>query len=156
MLPQKAAEKWKHLHNTIRAERCRETGLWLVSADVTGERYGCVSWGPTAVINPAGEVAAASFSPDGARVVAASLDHSAYIWRLNPLIVMQADRRRAYMCHERLIGAPSFSDREMQDPLLRGREELRNPCDRLGPLSASYYRRGFAGLAAALRNALAR
>jgi len=57
MLPRKAAEKWKHLHNTIRAERCRETGLWLISADVTGERDGCISWGPTAVITPAGEVA---------------------------------------------------------------------------------------------------
>ena len=58
MLPRKAAERWKDLHNAIRAERCRETGLWLVSADVTGERDGCVSWGPTAVLTPEGEVAA--------------------------------------------------------------------------------------------------
>ncbi len=58
MLPRKAAEKWKDLHNSIRAERCRETRLWLVSADVTGERDGCVSWGPTAVISPEGEVVA--------------------------------------------------------------------------------------------------
>ena len=58
MLPQQAAQKWKHLHNAIRAERCRETGMWLISADVMGERDGCVSWGPTAVITPAGEVAA--------------------------------------------------------------------------------------------------
>jgi predicted amidohydrolase len=58
MLPHEAAAKWKDLHNAIRAARCRETGLWLVSADVTGERDRCVSWGPTAVITPAGEVAA--------------------------------------------------------------------------------------------------
>jgi predicted amidohydrolase len=58
MLPERTAEAWKDRHNAIRAERCRETGLWLVSADVTGERDGCVSWGPTAVITPAGEVAA--------------------------------------------------------------------------------------------------
>jgi predicted amidohydrolase len=58
MLPLKAAETWKDRHNAIRAERCRETGLWLISADVTGERDGCVSWGPTAVITPTGEVAA--------------------------------------------------------------------------------------------------
>jgi predicted amidohydrolase len=58
MLPPNSAEKWKDLHNAIRAKRCRETGLWLISADVTGERDGCVSWGPTAVITPAGEVAA--------------------------------------------------------------------------------------------------
>ena len=105
---------------------------------------------------PAGEVAAAAFSPDGTQVVAASLDHSVYVWRLDPLTLMQPDRRRAYVCRERLIGAPSFSDREMQDPLLRGREELRNPCDRLGPLSASYYRHGFAGLVAGIRNAFSR
>jgi predicted amidohydrolase len=58
MLPRKAAETWKDRHNAIRAKRCRETGLWLVSADVTGERDGLVSWGPTAVITPEGEVAA--------------------------------------------------------------------------------------------------
>ncbi len=58
MLPRRAAETWKDRHNAIRAERCREAGLWLVSADVTGERDGCVSFGPTAVITPAGEVAA--------------------------------------------------------------------------------------------------
>jgi predicted amidohydrolase len=57
MLPRKAAETWKDRHNAIRSERCRETGLWLISADVTGERDGCVSWGPTAVITPAGEIA---------------------------------------------------------------------------------------------------
>ena len=42
----------------MRGERCRETGLWLVSADVTGEREGRIAWGPTAVLNPAGEMAA--------------------------------------------------------------------------------------------------
>jgi len=30
----------------------------LVSADVTGERDGRISWGPTAVLNPVGEVVA--------------------------------------------------------------------------------------------------
>src|SRR5882757_9679653 len=51
-------EALKDLHNSVRGERCRETGLWLVSADVTGERDGRISWGPTAVLNPAGEVVA--------------------------------------------------------------------------------------------------
>jgi predicted amidohydrolase len=58
MHPRKTAEALKNVHNSVRAERCRETGLWLVSADVTGERDGCISWGPTAVLNPAGEVVA--------------------------------------------------------------------------------------------------
>jgi predicted amidohydrolase len=54
----KTAEALKDMHNSARGERCRETGLWLVSADVTGERDGRISWGPTAVLNPAGEVVA--------------------------------------------------------------------------------------------------
>jgi predicted amidohydrolase len=54
----KTAEALKDVHNFVRGERCRETGLWLVSADVTGERDGRISWGPTAVLNPAGEVVA--------------------------------------------------------------------------------------------------
>jgi predicted amidohydrolase len=57
MLARTTAEAWKHLHNAVRGERCRETGLWLLSADVTGERDGRISWGPTAVIDPSGQVA---------------------------------------------------------------------------------------------------
>lgn len=58
MLRRQAAIEWKDRHNAARGERCRETGLWLMSADVTGARDGRVSWGPTAVLNPAGEVVA--------------------------------------------------------------------------------------------------
>ena len=58
MMRQAAAIEWKHKHNAVRAERCRETGLWLMSADVTGARDGRVAWGPTAVLTPAGQVAA--------------------------------------------------------------------------------------------------
>jgi predicted amidohydrolase len=56
MMPGQRAEEFKDLHNAVRAERCRETGLWLISADVTGERDGRVAWGPTAILNPQGEV----------------------------------------------------------------------------------------------------
>jgi len=52
------SEACRHIHNAVRGQRCRETGLWLVSADVTGERDGRISWGPTAVLNPQGEVVA--------------------------------------------------------------------------------------------------
>jgi len=58
MCRRKTAQALKDVHNSVRGERCRETGLWLVSADVTGERDGRISWGPTAVLNPAGEVVA--------------------------------------------------------------------------------------------------
>jgi predicted amidohydrolase len=59
MMRRDAAARWQDLHHRIRAERVRETGVWLVSADVTGardeHRVGC---GPTSVINPRGEVVA--------------------------------------------------------------------------------------------------
>ncbi len=58
MLSRATAQVWKDRHNTARGERCRETGLWLVSADIVGERDGRIAWGPTAVLNPAGEVVA--------------------------------------------------------------------------------------------------
>ena len=58
MMARQTAERWKDRHNPARGERCRETGLWLISADVIGERDGRISWGPTAVLDPAGEVAA--------------------------------------------------------------------------------------------------
>jgi predicted amidohydrolase len=48
----------RHIHNAARGERCRETGLWLMSADVTGQRGDRISWGPTAVLDPTGAVAA--------------------------------------------------------------------------------------------------
>jgi predicted amidohydrolase len=56
MMTRDRSERFKDLHNAVRAERCRETGLWLLSADVTGEREGNISWGPTALLNPRGEV----------------------------------------------------------------------------------------------------
>lgn len=58
MLRRDKALQYRDLHNAIRGERCRETGLWLISADVTGKRDDRVAWGPTAVLNPRGEVAA--------------------------------------------------------------------------------------------------
>ncbi|MCY6382713.1 carbon-nitrogen hydrolase family protein [Hoeflea prorocentri] len=56
MLRRKTAEEYKERHNAIRGERCREAGLWMISSDVTGEREGKVSWGPTSVIAPDGTV----------------------------------------------------------------------------------------------------
>lgn len=58
MMPRNKAEVFRERHNAVRAERCRETGLWLISSDVTGERDGRIAWGPTAVLNPEGQVVA--------------------------------------------------------------------------------------------------
>jgi predicted amidohydrolase len=59
MMRLQTAEAWRRRHNEIRAERVRETGLWLVSADVTGSRdVTRAGYGPTCVLNPRGEVVA--------------------------------------------------------------------------------------------------
>jgi 5-aminopentanamidase len=59
MMKRQAAETWKGRHNQIRAERVRESGLWLVSADVTGKRGDThVGYGPTSVMAPSAEVVA--------------------------------------------------------------------------------------------------
>lgn len=57
MMPVDRAAIWQDRHNAARGDRCRETGLWMISADVTGTRDGRVAWGPTAVLDSAGEVA---------------------------------------------------------------------------------------------------
>lgn len=56
MMPRKTAEQWKRRHNEIRSQRAQENGMWLLSSDVTGERNGWISYGPTAVIDPSGAV----------------------------------------------------------------------------------------------------
>ena len=56
MLSRKNAEKWKHKHNEIRSKRSIETGLWLLSSDVTGKTESRISYGPTALINRDGVV----------------------------------------------------------------------------------------------------
>ena len=56
MMRRAVAEEWKPRHNEIRARRARDHGVWIVSADITGERDDYVSYGPTAVIDPSGSV----------------------------------------------------------------------------------------------------
>ena len=56
MLGRARAEEWRDRHNEIRRERARESGLWLLTSDVTGVRGSRVSYGPTALINPSGVV----------------------------------------------------------------------------------------------------
>jgi hypothetical protein len=72
--------------------------------------------------------------------------------RVAPLSV-SADQRQSYICRERLIGARSFTAREIEEAMLRGRDDLRHPCDRLGPFSLYYYRQSAARAGAALRRA---
>jgi predicted amidohydrolase len=57
MMQRQKAEYYKAQHNEIRSQRCKKSGLWLMSADVTGQHGDRVSLGPTAVIEPSGAVA---------------------------------------------------------------------------------------------------
>ena len=97
----------------------------------------------------------AMFSPDGSRVVTVSGDEPARVWLLDPIILMEPGERRDYVCRERLVGAQTFTDEEMQDPILRGRDDLRNPCDRVGSLSLEYYVRAARSLWSSNRGAAA-
>jgi predicted amidohydrolase len=57
MMRRDKAMWWQDRHNEIRTQRVRETGLWLASADVTGQRDETrIGLGPTCVINSAGQV----------------------------------------------------------------------------------------------------
>jgi predicted amidohydrolase len=57
MMRRDKAFRWQDRHNEIRACRARETGMWLASADVTGERDGThLGLGPTGFLNPMGEM----------------------------------------------------------------------------------------------------
>ena len=56
MMKYKTAEEYKDLHHKIRRQRAVENQIWLLSADVTGEREGRISYGPTSAINPEGKV----------------------------------------------------------------------------------------------------
>ncbi len=58
MLPREVAEEWKSRHNEARSRYAKAHGVWIVSSDVTGERDQCISYGPTAVIDPMGTVIA--------------------------------------------------------------------------------------------------
>ena len=102
------------------------------SADKTARLWDGKTGAPLATL--AGHedvVSSATFSPDGGRVTTTSNDRMALIWQLDPINLMAASERREFVCRERLVGAQSFTDLEMRDPILRGREDLRNACDRV-------------------------
>jgi 5-aminopentanamidase len=57
MLRRPVADQYEDLHHGMRADRARETGMWLVSSDVTGARgESRIAYGPTSVISPHGEI----------------------------------------------------------------------------------------------------
>jgi predicted amidohydrolase len=59
MMPVLRAQDWKDRHNEIRRLRVLETGLWLASADVCGQRGpDRIGLGPTSIMDPTATVVA--------------------------------------------------------------------------------------------------
>lgn len=58
MMRYQTAEKYKHRHHEMRIQRVKENKVWLLSADITGERAGRIAYGPTSAIKPDGEIVA--------------------------------------------------------------------------------------------------
>jgi len=63
----------------------------------------------------------------------------ARMFALSPMLDMTPIARREYVCERSLIGAHSFLAKEMDDIILQGREELRDPCRQRGALRPEYY-----------------
>jgi WD40 repeat protein len=82
------------------------------------------------------------FTPDGKRLVIQNPDtQRTVLLNLDPVNFVPASARRDYICRERLVGAQAFTDQEMEDPVLRTRDDLRNPCRAFGPFAIEYYTR---------------
>lgn len=58
MLPPETAAENRAFTLACHAERARETGCWVVSADVVGAHDGWLAHGNTRILNPAGEIIA--------------------------------------------------------------------------------------------------
>jgi predicted amidohydrolase len=52
------ADAWRHRHIENLEARARETGCWVVSADIVAEGETRMSYGCTAIVTPDGTVAA--------------------------------------------------------------------------------------------------
>lgn len=69
MLKPETAAKWRSRSEENLQARARQTGCWIMSADVTGRHDGLVSYGCTMVVRPDGAIAArATESEEGVAV----------------------------------------------------------------------------------------
>ncbi len=92
-----------------------------------------------------GGVAGAEFSPDGSSVLSSSADKTARLWNIQWSTNLRRETLRAEACETKLKGVQHFAVHELEDPIARGLKE-KNPCQRRGPLSVTYYRDAIASL----------
>ena len=71
----------------------------------------------------------------------ASGDYTARLWDVTEVMAVDGPTLRDRICAEALFARSllSFTDPEMQVAVLRGRDNMRSPCARRGPLSIEYY-----------------
>lgn len=55
-LPRAVAEEWRLRHHEVRARLAAAHGISIVTADIVSERDGWISYGPSAIIDPRGEI----------------------------------------------------------------------------------------------------
>ena len=92
-----------------------------------------------------------SFTPDG-RILTKDKYSYVALWTLEPLALMEPGLRREEVCRFHLNGAETFSDEEMLDFVLFGRNDFRNPCSRSGPMTFAYYSNAFNHFVSLLRS----
>jgi predicted amidohydrolase len=80
MLRHTTAERWKDKHIENLIARAKQTGAWIVSADVVGQKEGAIAYGCSAIINPNGQplVQVAELQPGLA--IMDTLEHTGYLY----------------------------------------------------------------------------
>jgi len=84
----------------------------------------------------------AVFNSAGQQILTVSDDKTARTWLVLEAFLGDDQMRRDHACeYLRRTGTHQFTDREMEDPILSGRADLRSPCERFGWLHPEYYGR---------------
>jgi hypothetical protein len=143
----KTINRWGDERNWIHAISYSDDGRRVVSA---ASRYGTgipysevkiwdVSTGNiVANLRLAGWARSVSLSSDGKKVLVVSAG-KAKLFDVEWAVAVVGRNLRERACLERLVGAQEFNNTEMRDPILSGREQLRNPCQYRGIGSMRYW-----------------
>jgi hypothetical protein len=83
-------------------------------------------------------VGSAAFSPDGARIVTASVDRTVRVWNVSWGMTVRREELVRRVCAEKLVGDKAFTIEDESDPILAGLAGT-NPCERRGPFSAKHW-----------------
>jgi WD40 repeat protein/energy-coupling factor transporter ATP-binding protein EcfA2 len=115
-----------------------------ISDDATAHVWDAKTGAEMAVLRGHTDVlTGAVFSRDATQIMTASRDKTIRTWDVAWATKIRGTDLRDRVCQEKLVNeaAQGFSEEELRDPILRGRQELRNPCARRGPLSPQYWTR---------------